>query len=96
MNKEKFEQITATAELLKILGHPVRLCIVRGLWRKGSCNVGHMQEKLQLPQPTISQHISKLRMAKIIAGNRQGLEITYEIVDERVVKLLEVLFPEDV
>ena len=29
------------AELLKVIAHPVRLCIVRGLWRNGSCNVTH-------------------------------------------------------
>jgi len=41
------------AELLKVLGHPVRLCIVHGLMHN-ECNVSGIQECLKLPQSTIS------------------------------------------
>lgn len=84
-----------TAEMLKALAHPVRLCIVRGLLKKGSCNVGHMQECLDMPQSTISQHLQKLRLAGIIAGQRKGPEVKYQICDQRVIKLIKVLFPEN-
>jgi DNA-binding transcriptional ArsR family regulator len=48
------------AELLKILGHPVRLCIVNGLITK-ECNVTGIQDCLKLPQSTISQHLGILK-----------------------------------
>ena len=80
------------AEVLKALAHPVRLCIVRGLIEKGSCNVGHMQDCLGAPQSTISQHLQKLRMAGIIRGTRNGLEVNYLVCDQRVVKLIGMLF----
>lgn len=89
-----FKQYTETAELLKVLAHPVRLCIVKGLIEKGSCNVSHMQGCLELPQSTISQHLQKLRAARIVKGERNGLEITYSIADERVGKLINSLFNE--
>ena len=38
-------QYNETAELLKVIAHPVRLCIVRGLWQGGGCNVSHMLDK---------------------------------------------------
>ena len=82
------------AEVLKALAHPVRLCIVRGLLEKGGCNVCHMQECLGMPQSTTSQHLQKLRSAGIISGQRKGLEITYQVCDQRVIELIEVLFPE--
>lgn len=78
-------------EILKALAHPVRLCIIKGLLDK-ECNVTHMQECLKLPQSTVSQHLGILRSKGIIKGKRNGLEITYNIVNEDVKKIIEVLF----
>ena len=90
MNMNKYNEIS---EVLKALAHPVRLCIVRGLLEKGGCNVCHMQECLGMPQSTTSQHLQKLRSAGIISGQRKGLEVTYQVCDQRVVELIKVLFP---
>jgi ArsR family transcriptional regulator len=83
-----------TAELLKVLAHPVRLCIVKGLLAKGQCNVTYMQNCLDMPQSTISQHLQKLRSAGIIEGERTGLEVNYRVCDERVEKLVNMLIVE--
>jgi ArsR family transcriptional regulator len=80
------------ADLLKALAHPVRLCIVRHLMEKRNCNVGHMQECLGAPQSTISQHLQKLRMAGIIKGTRNGLEVNYQVCDERAARIVNTLF----
>jgi DNA-binding transcriptional ArsR family regulator len=80
------------AELLKALAHPLRLCIVHGLVENGGCNVSHMQSCLDAPQSTISQHLQKLRAAGIISGVRNGLEVNYQICDQRVVQLVRILF----
>ena len=90
-NKD-LKELQDMAEVLKALAHPVRLCIARGLWRNGSCNVTHMQNCLEAPQSTVSQHVGKLRQAGIIEGQRKGLEITYSIKDKRIEKLLSCLF----
>ena len=87
-NDAKFNEI---AEILKVLAHPVRLCIVKGLLENGGCNVSHMQDCLQAPQSTISQHLQKLRRAGIVMGIRNGLEITYTVCDARVKALLPIL-----
>ena len=91
MDTSKYNEI---AEILKALAHPVRLCIVRGLIAKGGCNVCHMHECLGMPQSTTSQHLQKLRSAGIISGQRKGLEVTYQVCDQRVIKLIEILFSE--
>ena len=79
------------AELLKALAHPVRLCIVSGLLEKGCCNVTHMQNCLNIPQSTISQHLQKLRAAGILKAERNGLEISYSVADERVKNIILAL-----
>lgn len=91
MNKD-LKKNTELAELLKAIAHPVRLCIVRRLTENGGCNVSHMQSCMELPQSTISQHLQKLRAAGIIAGARNGLEVHYEIADQRIAQVVRVLF----
>ncbi|MGL4731765.1 MAG: ArsR/SmtB family transcription factor [Clostridium sp.] len=80
------------AEILKALAHPVRLCIVKGLLDKGERNVTCMQNCLELPQSTVSQHLQKLRSAGIIKGNRDGLEVNYYICNDKVKEIISVLF----
>ncbi len=80
------------AEILKVLAHPVRICIVKNLLENGQCNVGYMQTCLEVPQSTVSQHLQKLRVAGIIEGKRHGLEINYRIKDERMGKLINSIF----
>ena len=44
-----------------------------------------------MPQSTISQHLQKLKSVGIIKGERNGLEIVYEVVDERAEKIIKDL-----
>ncbi|AJA46630.1 ArsR family transcriptional regulator [Clostridium pasteurianum DSM 525 = ATCC 6013] len=94
MNKD-LSQFNDAAEILKILAHPVRLCIVKGLIENGGCNVSHMQECLGIPQSTVSQHLQKLKSAGIIRGMRNGLEIRYKVSNKKIAALLNTLFSED-
>ncbi|WP_288479328.1 helix-turn-helix transcriptional regulator [uncultured Clostridium sp.] len=86
-----YKALTNSAELLKVLAHPVRLCIVRGLLTNGGCNVTFMQNCLDMPQSTISQHLQKLKSVGIIEGERNGLEINYRVVNNKVEKIIKAL-----
>lgn len=88
----EFVKYNEIAEILRVLAHPVRLCIVKGLLEKGYCNVGNMQACLGIPQSTVSQHLQKLRAARIIEGKRNGLEINYSICNKEVANLINLLF----
>lgn len=88
MNIEKLE---IHIEKLKAISHPHRLCIIKGLI-DNSCNVSKIQECLQLPQSTVSQHLSKLKAAGIVKGDRNGLEIRYSVVDEEVIAITGIIF----
>lgn len=88
-NMAEFE---INSELLKALAHPVRLCIVKGLLENGPCNVSNMYNCLEMPQSTVSQHVSKLKSAGIIKGVRNGTEIIYEVNDSKIKKLIQAIF----
>ncbi|MBP1755729.1 MAG: ArsR family transcriptional regulator [Firmicutes bacterium] len=95
MNSD-YDKYNETAELLKTIAHPVRICIIRGLLKKGECNVTYMQSCLGTPQSTVSQHIQKLKAAGIIEGRRNGLEIYYRVKNEKVAMLIKLLCDEEV
>jgi len=90
-----FKAYNQTAEILKALAHPVRLCIIKGLLQKGSCNVSFMQDCLDLPQSTVSQHLQKLRSLGIVETERNGLEIIYSVKDERIRHLIQLFLGEE-
>lgn len=87
---EDLKKYDEKSEILKAMAHPVRLCIVKGLMNN-QCNVSKMQECLGLPQSTVSQHIAKLKAARIIEGERKGLEICYKVVNEDAIKIVKAL-----
>lgn len=80
------------AEILKALGHPIRLCIVRGLIEQGKNNVSFIQACVGIPQSTLSQHLAKLKAAGIIDNERKGTEVYYKVSNDIVKRLIEILF----
>ena len=79
------------AEVLKVLGHPVRLKIVAGLCHK-ECNVKYIWECLGLPQATVSQHLALLKNKRIIEGKRDGVEVYYSVVHPLAKRIVETIF----
>ena len=78
------------SEILKVLGHPIRLKIVAGLCAR-ECNVKHIWECLALPQATVSQHLALLKNKGVIEGTREGVEVRYAVVNPLVRRLIEVI-----
>jgi DNA-binding transcriptional ArsR family regulator len=78
------------AELLKALSHETRLAIVCLIARKEK-SVTEIQEALGLPQATISQHLGRLRRAKVIVGLRRGRSVHYVANSERLGPLFKSL-----
>ncbi|MDR3581096.1 MAG: metalloregulator ArsR/SmtB family transcription factor [Oryzomonas sp.] len=80
-------QFAAEAEVLKVLGHPIRLKIVAGLCTQ-ECNVKHIWECLNLPQATVSQHLALLKHKGIIEGKREGVEVHYSVIHPLAKKII--------
>ena len=74
------------AEVLKVLGHPVRLQIVQTLLTKESC-VKNLWSCLELSQATVSQHLSVLKGKGIVDSAREGVAMRYWVSDD-ISKLL--------
>jgi ArsR family transcriptional regulator len=93
MENQKFDTARTfieEAEILKVLGHPIRLKIVAGLCTR-ECNVKHIWECLGLPQATVSQHLALLKNKGVIEGKRDGVEVHYSVVHPLAKKIVEIL-----
>ena len=77
--------------IFKALAHPTRLTIAYNLMLKSECNVSKMSQCLNIPQPTISQHLSILKNSKVLIGSRNGNQICYKVENPKVIAILKQL-----
>jgi ArsR family transcriptional regulator len=64
--------------LLKATAEPTRLRILNLLRQRSVC-VCDLQLVLGLPQPTVSRHLSTLRLVGLVLDRRQGNRILYSL-----------------
>ncbi|MFN3660347.1 MAG: ArsR/SmtB family transcription factor [Brevinematales bacterium] len=91
MLREWFSHSEEAATLLKAMGHPMRILMLQIL-SQSQCNVTSIEKALGMSQSSVSQHLRVLRLAGLIEPVRDGKEICYHIVDERVKKILDVFY----
>jgi ArsR family transcriptional regulator len=63
--------------MMKALGHPARMQIVRYLSENPGCITGDIVDALPLAQATVSQHLKVLRDAGWICGSIEGPAMCY-------------------
>ncbi|OOR04325.1 transcriptional regulator [Bacillus cereus] len=78
-------------DMLKALAHPSRLKIVTVLLSRGCCNVKELVEVIQLPQSTVSQHLTKLRVSEVVKLKKSGVESYYFVENLKVKSIIEVM-----
>jgi ArsR family transcriptional regulator len=82
--------LAEAAEMIKVLGHPVRLRIVECLEERER-TVSELQGSLRAPQAIVSQQLARMRSAGIVRARREGTSAYYSVADERVVQMLNCL-----
>ena len=78
------------AKYFRGLGDPIRLRILELLQREGELPVGALVERLQLPQPQVSNHLACLRWCGFVEARREGRTVFNRIADDRVESMLEL------
>jgi DNA-binding transcriptional ArsR family regulator len=77
--------------LLKELSDPTRLRVVDHLGNVGPATVTELGEALALPLPQLSNHLKRLRDARIVRVEKHGRHSVYELADPGLQALLPVL-----
>ncbi len=78
------------AHLLKALGNEQRLLILCNLL-EGPLSVGELNQKLDLSQSALSQHLALLRESGMVDTRREAQTIYYSLPDGPVVRVMALL-----
>jgi DNA-binding transcriptional ArsR family regulator len=77
------DEIAAAAEILRLMGEPSRLRILLACLREPG-PVGELAERLGIPRSLVSHHLRLLRASRLLRSERNGKQIVYSLLDERV------------
>ena len=83
---ESDEVFELAAEVFRVMSAPMRLKIISCLCN-GERNVTQLLEAIETTQPNMSQHLNTLYQAGVIGRRREGVQIFYRIINDRVVTL---------
>jgi DNA-binding transcriptional ArsR family regulator len=78
------------ARLLKALGNEQRLHILCNLL-DGPLSVGELNQRLDLSQSALSQHLALLREMELVETRREAQTIYYSLPDGPVVRVMALL-----
>jgi len=81
----------SACKLMKALTHRDRLMLLCEISQGEKC-VGELEEILDIHQPMLSQHLTGLRIAKLVKTRREGKQIYYSLSSESALAVIEVLY----
>jgi DNA-binding transcriptional ArsR family regulator len=79
------------ADFLKSMANDRRLVVLCQLV-KGERTVGELETVVGLSQSALSQHLAKLREAKVVKTRRESRTIYYSLANQGVKRLIDVLY----
>jgi len=89
------EQVDVAVGTLKLLADPTRLRILWALL-EGEESVNRLAERVGAQPAAVSQHLAKLRLARLVQTRRQGTQVFYLAESGHLRPLVEqVLFHAD-
>ena len=81
------DEVNLIVEVFRMLADPTR---IRLLWALtgGELSVSALAEQVGKAAPSVSQHLAKLRMARLVRTRREGTTIFYSLENEHVGQLV--------
>jgi DNA-binding transcriptional ArsR family regulator len=81
------ELVDLAVEIFRMLADATRVNL---LWMLagGEAPVGDLTEAVGKPQALVSQHLAKLRMARLVTTRRQGSHVYYRLANDHVSQLV--------
>jgi DNA-binding transcriptional ArsR family regulator len=86
-------QMERVAEILKTLGHPVRLQIMEALEQEEPLAVTDIQQRISIKteQSMLSHHLIKMKDRGILVCEKQGMNVFYSIKDRNLLHLFDCM-----
>ena len=84
------EALQEASSLLKAMANVSRLTILYRL-RDGEKSVLELCKSLELRQPTVSQHLARLREEGMVRTRREGQAIYYSLASDKVRRIIDLV-----
>lgn len=88
--QEMFKHAGEAADFLKALANDQRLAILCTLLDAPQ-SVGQINERVQLSQSALSQHLAVLRESGLVETEKQAQTVYYSVSDDKTRRILELL-----
>ena len=88
MTASSASRLDQAVTLLRALGNPGRLAIIRELGKGEQC-VHDLVDALGLSQPLVSQHLRVLRGERLVSGRRRSREVVYTLTDAHIARIAD-------
>ncbi|MFT4109245.1 ArsR/SmtB family transcription factor [Propionicimonas sp.] len=81
------EYVDLAAEVFTLLSDPTRIRLILAL-EDGELPVGELAERVGKAPTAVSQHLAKLRWAKVVQTRQEGTRVFYSLIDEHARELV--------
>ncbi len=81
------DQVDLAVEIFRMLADATRLQLLWALVER-ELSVNELAEQVGKPAPSVSQHLAKLRMARLVRTRREGVQIFYRLENDHVAQLV--------
>jgi ArsR family transcriptional regulator, zinc-responsive transcriptional repressor len=81
------DQVGLVVEVFRMLADATRVQVLWSLTHR-EMSVNELAEHVSKPAPSVSQHLAKLRMARLVRTRRDGTTIFYSLENDHVRQLV--------
>ncbi len=81
------EYVDLAAEVFSLLSDATRIRIILAL-EAGELSVGEIADQVGKAPTAVSQHLAKLRWAKVVQTRQEGTRVYYSLIDEHARELV--------
>ncbi|MCL6422340.1 metalloregulator ArsR/SmtB family transcription factor [Brachybacterium sp. JHP9] len=80
--------VELAVEIFAMLADATRVRLILAL-RDGELSVGHLAERVDKPATAVSQHLAKMRLARVVTARQEGTRVFYRLTDEHAAVLVD-------
>jgi ArsR family transcriptional regulator, zinc-responsive transcriptional repressor len=81
------DQTALIVEVFRMLSDATRIQVLWALAHT-ELSVNDIAERVEKPAPSVSQHLAKLRMARLVRTRREGTQVIYRLENDHVRQLV--------
>lgn len=72
--------------------HPAKVAIMEQLAENGEMTCGEITNELPLAQPTVSQHLKKLKKSELVSLRKDGLKSIYSLNENSISEMRSLFY----